>query len=260
MVRVGVVGAGGRMGAEVCRAIADAEGLELVAAIDPGRAGATLRDVTGIDTDLTVLAELEGLTTAEVEVAVDFTAPAVAAANTAWLLAHGIHAVIGTTGITADQLQALREAASTGPANALIAPNFAIGAVLLMQFAAAAARHMPDVEIIELHHDGKVDAPSGTALRTADLIADNRTREVSPVGGDAPPGARGHVHRGVVIHSVRLPGLVAHQEVLFGGLGQTLSIRHDSLDRTSFMPGVLLAVRRVGQLDGLVVGLESLLG
>lgn len=259
-MRVGVVGAAGRMGAEVCRAVAAADGMELVAAIDPSRAGAPLSAVAGVDSDVVVAAELDDLLAAEVEVAVEFTGPATVGANLVWLLEHGIHAVVGATGIAAEDLERARQVACDGSVNALVAPNFAIGAVLLMRFAAEAARHLPHVEVIELHHDRKVDAPSGTALRTAELLAAAReaTPDV-PLGDDRHPGARGADHEGVRVHSVRLPGLVAHQEVIFGGQGQTLTLRHDSLDRTSFMPGVLLACRRVADLDGLVVGLEHLL-
>ena len=259
-VRVGVVGAAGRMGAEVCRAVAGDDGLELVAAVDAHHAGAAVRDATGVDSALTISADLDALTAADCDVAVEFTGPAAVGANLRWLLEHGIHAVVGATGIADEDLTAARELAASGPANALVAPNFAIGAVLLMQFAAEAAKHLPHVEIIELHHDRKVDAPSGTALRTAELIAQAR-REVpdAPLGDDRHPGARGAAHEDVRVHSVRLPGIVANQEVIFGGPGQTLTIRHDSIDRTSFMPGVLLGCHRVDGLDGLVVGLEHLL-
>lgn len=259
-VRVGVIGAAGRMGAEVCRAVAVAEGLELVAAVDPSGAGDTLRETDGVDTDLVVAADLDALLDAEVEVAVEFTGPATVGANLHWLLEHDIHAVVGATGIDDAQLERARELAASGSANALIAPNFAIGAVLLMRFAAEAARHLPHVEIIELHHDRKVDAPSGTALRTAELIAEARAEvPEAPLGDERHPGARGSEHEQVRVHSVRLPGIVANQEVIFGGEGQTLTIRHDSIDRSSFMPGVVLACRRVSGLDGVVIGLEHLL-
>ena len=176
---------------------------------------------------------------ADADVMVDFSTPETALANVETCLSAGVHAVVGTTGFDLDRLRA---AADSGEANVFVAPNFAIGAVLMMRFAAEAARHMPEVEIIELHHDRKLDAPSGTAKRTAELITE----------------AGGRVHE--PIHSVRLPGLVAHQEVLLGGEGQTLTIRHDSIDRRSFMPGVLLAVRRVADLpDRLTIGLEALL-
>jgi 4-hydroxy-tetrahydrodipicolinate reductase len=259
-VRIAVVGAGGKMGAEVCRAVHGAEDLDLVAAVDPSRAGETVRDVAGADLDLTVAADLDAVVDAGAEVAVEFTGPSSVGANLRWLLEHDVHAVVGATGISDEDLAACEELAASGPANVLVAPNFAIGAVLLMRFAAEAAAHLPHVEVIERHHDAKVDAPSGTALRTAELIADAR-REVpdAPGGDDRHPGARGATHADVRVHSVRLPGVVADQDVIFGGVGQTLTISHRSLDRTSFMPGVLLACREVGGLDGCVIGLEHLL-
>ncbi len=259
-MRVGVVGAAGRMGAEVCRAVDAAPDLDLVAAVDPSRAGEPLGVVVGIDRDLVVTDGLDALTDAGCDVAVEFTGPGTVGPNLVGILERGIHAVVGATGIVDRDLARAAAIAADGPANALIAPNFAIGAVLLMRFAEDAARHLPHVEIIELHHDRKVDAPSGTALRTAELIAGARSQVPdAPMGDDAHPGARGAEHAEVRVHSVRLPGLVAHQEVIFGGDGQTLTLRHDSLDRTSFMPGVLLACRGVPELDGLVVGLEHLL-
>ena len=264
-MRVAVIGAAGRMGAEVCRAVAGSDDMTLVAAVDPQAAGRSLVDVARIDTDLTIAGELDAITDADADAAVDFTHPSVVAGNVAWLLDHGVHAVVGTTGLDADAVADLRARADAGAANALIAPNFAIGAVLMMQFAAQAARHLPHAEIIELHHDKKADAPSGTALRTAELMDAARSQHPDPVGGDdAHPGARGHTVAGTPIHSVRLPGLVAHQEVILGGQGQTLTIRHDSTDRTSFMPGVLLALRHVAELrsmvgNSLVVGLEEVL-
>jgi 4-hydroxy-tetrahydrodipicolinate reductase len=258
-IRVGVIGAAGRMGSEVCRAVDGEDDLELVAAVDPGGAGQPLGDVAGVGGDLAVAAELDALTAAGVEVAVDFTHPDAVAGNLRWLLEHGIHAVVGTTGLDDEELASLREVAAGADANAFLAPNFAIGAVLMMQLAQQAVRHLPHVEIIELHHDGKADAPSGTALRTADLLAQARDEAPEPVLGETHAGARGADRHGIRVHAVRLPGLVAHQEVILGGQGQTLTIRHDSVDRSSFMPGVLLAVRRVDGLDGLVVGLEELL-
>ena len=218
-IRVAVAGAAGRMGQTVCDAVAGADDMELVARVDPA-----------LDTTLgQALSERP-------DVLVDFTVPTTAVANTREAVAAGVHVVIGTTGFDPGQLSDLSDA----KANIFIAPNFAIGAVLMMQFATAAARHMRKAEIIELHHDSKVDAPSGTAARTASLMSDAL--------GDVP------------IHSVRLPGLVAHQEVIFGDVGQTLTIRHDSTDRTSFMPGVLLAIRRVSALaESPTIGLEQLL-
>lgn len=241
------------MGRTVCAAIADATDLDLVAALDPGGAGETLHGVV-------VTSDRASLTGAGVEIAVDFTHPDAVLDNVVWCLQNGIHVVVGTTGLPEDGLDRIADLASQGTANAFIAPNFAIGAVLMMHFARLAAPHLPHVEIIELHHDRKADAPSGTAVRTADLIADAREQAPATVMGEVLPGARGGERHGIRVHSVRLPGLVAHQEVLFGGEGQTLSIRHDSTDRTSFMPGVLLAVRRVRDRPGLTVGLEALLG
>jgi 4-hydroxy-tetrahydrodipicolinate reductase len=220
---VAVAGAAGRMGATVCRAVEGADDMKLVARADPAL-GQTLSDALGVGPD----------------VLVDFTIPSTALANAREAVAAGVHVVIGTTGFDPAALQDLRGARG----NVFVAPNFAIGAVLMMRFAAEAARHMARAEIVELHHDGKLDKPSGTAARTARLMRD-------AAGADAPE---------VPIHSVRLPGLVAHQEVILGDVGQTLTIRHDSIDRESFMPGVLLAVRRVGSLhDSPVVGLEKLL-
>lgn len=251
------------MGAEACRAVAATEDLELVAAVDPGATGRTLAEVAHLDGpagEVAVAADLDALAEASVEVAVEFTGPASVGDNLIWLLEHGIHAVVGATGITAEQLDRARGLADGATANALVVPNFAIGAVLLMRFAAEAARYLPHVEVVELHHDGKADAPSGTALRTAEVIAEARERVPDvPLGDERHPGARGADHAGVRVHSIRLPGLVAHQEVLFGGQGQTLTLRHDSIDRTSFMPGVLLACRQVAGLDGLVVGLDAVL-
>jgi 4-hydroxy-tetrahydrodipicolinate reductase len=211
------------MGQAVCEAVEGAEDMELVGRADPAL-GVELASVLG-----------------DADVVVDFTTPETAVANASACLEAGVHAVVGTTGFDTDELRAAAEAAGAG-ANCLLAPNFAIGAVLLMEVSQRIAAHMPECEIVELHHDKKLDAPSGTARRTAELIE----------------AAGGNVHE--PIHSVRLPGLVAHQEVIFGGEGQTLSVRHDSIDRRSFMPGVLLAVRRVGELpERFTVGLENLL-
>jgi len=237
VLRVAVIGAGGRMGSAVCTAIAADPDCELVAQVRSG---------DGLDAVLD----------AGADVAVEFTLPGSVKANTSWLLERGVHTVVGATGLGDDDLADLR--AATGPANCFVAPNFAIGAVLLMRFAAQAAAHLDHAEIVELHHDRKADAPSGTALRTARMIAAARATTPPVPGPDGHP-ARGDVIEGVCVHSVRLPGLVASQEVVFGGPGQTLTIRHDSIDRSSFMPGVLLAVKRVGSLPGLTVGLESLL-
>lgn len=258
-LRVGVVGAAGRMGAESCRAVDAADDLDLVAAVSPRHGGQDLGDVTGVGGGVTVLRDVSDLSASELDVAVDFTTPDAVATNVERLLDLGIHAVVGTSGLGADALRRLADLASGGAANVLVAPNFALGAVLMMRFAAEAARHLPHVEIVERHHDRKADAPSGTALRTAELVADARTRRPDVVLGERLDGARGADHHGLRVHSLRLPGSVAHQEVVFGGAGETLTIRHDSIDRRSFMPGVLMAIRRVGELDGLVVGLEHVL-
>jgi 4-hydroxy-tetrahydrodipicolinate reductase len=224
MIAVAVSGAAGRMGGTVCEAVDAADDLDLVGRADPSL-DAPLADVLG-----------------EADVVVDFTTPEAAPVNVRECVAAGVHAVVGTTGFDLEALRAEVGSARTGGANVLVAPNFAIGAVLMMRFAQQAAAQLPEVEIVELHHDRKVDAPSGTAKRTAELVSE----------------AGGNVHE--PIHSVRLPGLVAHQEVILGGEGQTLTIRHDSIDRHSFMPGVLLAVRRVGELeDPFTIGLEQLL-
>ncbi len=221
MIRVGVSGAAGKMGRTVCDAVETADGLELAAKADPSL-GIQLADMLG-----------------DADVVVDFSTPDTALGNATACLDAGVHVVLGTTGF---DLDALRGVAEASEANCFVAPNFAIGAVLLMEASQLIAKHMPECEIVELHHDRKLDAPSGTAKRTAELIE----------------GAGGNVHQ--PIHSVRLQGLVAHQEVIFGGEGQTLSIRHDSIDRVSFMPGVILAVRRVADLpDRFTVGLEKLL-
>ncbi|MEA4944841.1 MAG: 4-hydroxy-tetrahydrodipicolinate reductase [Propionicimonas sp.] len=244
MMRVGVFGASGRMGTEVCRAVEAAADLDLVAAV--GRTGA--RDAAEA-----------------AEVVVDFTTPDAVIDNIAWCLDRGIHTVVGTSGFTPDRLDRVRElAARARPTGVVIAPSFSIGAVLMMRFAEQAARFYESAEVIELHHPGKVDAPSGTARATAERIALGRAvTGLGPVPDATtadPDGGRGAAVDGIHVHSVRLRGLVAHQETLFGAPGEVLTIRHDSLDRASFMPGVLTAVRAVGRLPGLTVGLDSLLG
>ncbi len=227
MIRVMATGAAGRMGQAVVDAVNEASDTELVAQADPKLAGQAPPMFSSVD---------EAIAATSPEVAVDFTQPDVAYATVRTCLEAGVHAVVGTTGLTDQQMADLAALAESGPANVIIAPNFAVGAVLMMRFAAEASHHMKRAEIIELHHDGKLDAPSGTALLTAEGME-----------GD------------VTIHSVRLPGLVAHQEVILGGVAETLSIRHDSLSRESFMPGVLLAVRAVSERPGLTIGLEALL-
>ena len=244
-IRVGVLGARGRMGSEVCKVVDASADLELVSALDAGD-------------------DLEELARAGVQVVVDFTVPEVVLQNLDWVIAHGIHAVVGTTGWDEPRLEQVRAMLSGKPdVGVMIAPNFAIGAVLLMKFAEQAARYYESVEIVELHHPNKVDAPSGTARTTATTIAAGRAAAGLGAQPDATSvaleGARGAVVDGVPVHSVRLRGLLAHEEVLFGNVGETLTLRHDSLDRTCFMPGVLLAVRNIAQRPGLTYGLDSFL-
>jgi 4-hydroxy-tetrahydrodipicolinate reductase len=242
-MRVAVLGSKGKVGATMVQAVEAAEDLSLSAEVDAGD-------------------PLSLLTDNKTEVVIDFTHPDVVMENLQFLIDNGIHAVVGTTGFTDERLQQVRSWLAAKPGVAvLIAPNFAIGAVLSMHFARQAAPFFESVEVIELHHPHKADAPSGTAARTAELIAESR--KGLPANPDATtsslPGARGADVAGVPVHSVRLAGLVAHQEVLFGTAGETLTIRHDSIDRTSFVPGVLLAVRHVGEHPGLTIGIESLL-
>lgn len=245
-INVGVLGARGRMGTEVVKAVNDAEDLELVAMVDEGD-------------------WLFGLADAGTQVVVDFTRPDVVMDNIRFCIDNNIHCVVGTTGFDRERLDTVAEWLAPKPdVGVIIAPNFGIGALLLMKFAQEAARFFPSVEVVELHHPNKVDAPSGTAVRTARLIAEARREAGLPPSPDATteglPGARGADVDGVAVHAVRLTGLVAHQEVLMGAAGETLTLRHDSYDRASFMPGVLLAVRQIGRRPGLTVGIEHLLG
>jgi 4-hydroxy-tetrahydrodipicolinate reductase len=261
VIRVGVLGARGRMGREVCQAVEQATDVDLVAAWDrSAAAGAIDRSVEHPASSVAPTDRIEVLADTGAQVAVDFTHPESVMANVRWCLEHGLHVVIGTTGIGREDLEEIAALAEAGSANALVAPNFAIGAVLMMRFAEEAARFLPSAEIVELHHDQKSDAPSGTAIATARRIAAARPAAPAPKGGDDEhPGARGAEVDGVRVHSVRLPGLLAHQEVILGGSGQTLTIRHDSTDRSSFMPGVLLAIRAIGSRPGLTLGIEPLL-
>ena len=246
-IRVGVLGARGRVGSEVCAAVRAAPDLELVAAVDVGD-------------------ELDSLLTADAGVVVDFTHPDSVMDNLEFCLDHGIHAVVGTTGFDEERLDLIRTWLTNAPrTGVLIAPNFSVGAVLMMRFAAAAAPYYESVEVVELHHPDKADAPSGTARRTAELIA--AARREAGLGSEPVPdatttsleGARGAAVDGVHVHSLRVRGLVAHQEVVLGGPGETLTIRHDSLDRVSFTPGVLTALRAIADHPGLTVGLEHFL-
>jgi 4-hydroxy-tetrahydrodipicolinate reductase len=246
VLKVGVLGARGRVGREMCRAIEAADGLDLVAAVD-------------------VDDSIEELVRANAEIAVHFTHPDVVMDQVAYCIRHGIHAVVGTTGLTDERLSTIRDQLGDDPTTGvLVAPNFSVGAVLMMRFAADAARFFESVEIVEMHHPDKADAPSGTARRTAELIAAARRRAGRDPVPDATTqevaGARGAEIAGIRVHSQRVRGLVAHQEVLLGTAGETLSIRHDSLDRVSFVPGVLAAVRGIADRPGLTVGLEPLLG
>lgn len=243
MIKVGVLGARGRMGAEVVKAVTQDSDLELVAALDLGES-------------------LDQLVSSGAQVVVDFTTPDSAMANLEFLISKGINAVVGTTGFDDARVARLKTLIAANPkVGVLIAPNFAIGAVLMMEFATKAAKYFESAEIIELHHPDKVDAPSGTASRTAELMSQARKDAKLPAAPDATnsgnPAARGGKVGDIPVHSIRLRGLVAHQEVLLGGPGETLTIRHDSLDRAGFMPGVLLGVRKVISNPGLTFGLEK---
>jgi 4-hydroxy-tetrahydrodipicolinate reductase len=259
-INVGVFGAAGRMGRTVCRAVCEDPELALVAAVDPHHQGLDLKSVTGVDCDLHIDPDGEALAAAGATVAVDFTDASGARDNLHWCAANGVHAVVGTTGLGDDDLAEIESMFTRS--NCVVAPNFAVGAVLMMRFAELAAPWFPTAEIIELHHDRKVDAPSGTAMLTAArMTAASSEWAQDPTEEHVLEGARGgRTPGGIPVHSVRLRGLVAHQEVLLGAAGQSLSIRHDSYDRTSFMPGVLLAVKAVAGRPGLTVGLDAILG
>jgi 4-hydroxy-tetrahydrodipicolinate reductase len=255
VIRVGVIGATGKVGAEVSRAVHGADDLELVAGISRSKAGEKASEALGLEGSDVVLADqLASFPEAGVDVAVDFTSASFAPEHVEWAIEHGVHIVVGTTGFETDPAW---KDASVG---VFVAPNFAIGAVLMQRFAAEAAKHLPAVEIVELHHEGKADAPSGTAIATARQIASARSETPGAPSEESVSGARGGTVDDIRVHSIRLPGLVAHQEVIFGGQGQTLTIRHDSTDRTSFVPGVLLAILWVPTHPGLTVGLDAILG
>ena len=269
-IAVAITGAAGRMGREVVRAVLEAKGLRLAAAVDRHEVGADAGTLAGCGVvGVAIEGELDAaLARTRPDILVDFTLPDEVLANLRIAIARGVSPVVGTTGLSAEHLAEIDRTAKEKGIGAFVAPNFAIGAVLMMQFAAQAAKYLPDVEIIELHHEKKVDSPSGTALLTAQKIGEaRRSASVSPCPPadglvEKAPGARGaraDVTADVPIHSVRLPGFVAHQEVIFGGAGQILTIRHDSIDRRSFMPGVILAIRNVRGLTGVVIGLEHLL-
>ncbi|MDP9333612.1 MAG: 4-hydroxy-tetrahydrodipicolinate reductase [Actinomycetota bacterium] len=254
MIRVGVFGAGGRMGSTVCRAVSEAPDMELVAAVDPVHAGTESGEIR-------LAAGAHQLEVAGAQVAVDFTVLDAAREIVRWCAQHGVHAVVGTTGFGEAELAEFADLFDRSDANALIAPNFAVGAVLMMRFAEMAAPFFETAEVIELHHDQKADAPSGTAALTAQrMAAASKDWADDPTTTVVAAGARGGLVDGIPVHSVRMRGMVAHQEVLLGTTGQTLSIRHDTYDRASFMPGVLLAVRKIAEMPGLTVGLDALLG
>jgi 4-hydroxy-tetrahydrodipicolinate reductase len=263
-IRVAVAGAAGKMGRTVLKAVHDDPELELAGAVDPSGGGMDAGTLAGLGPiGLSLRTDLAGaLSEGRVEVVVDFTRAQAAVENARTAIQVGVSPVIGTTGMSPEQVAELGRLAEERGVGAFLAPNFAIGAVLMMLFARQAARYMPEVEVIELHHEQKADAPSGTAMRTLQFILEGRGERtaIRPEREDMKvEGARGGDVEGVRVHSVRLPGYVAHQECIFGGLGQTLTIRHDSIDRVSFMPGVVLACKKVRGLKGLTIGLEHLL-
>lgn len=263
MIRVIVCGAYGRMGREVLRAVHKDEQLSIVGAVDVKSDFADIGELIGVGKiGVTVGNDLQSvINEAKPQVMIDFTSPAAVMANVRTAIKNGVCPVVGTTGLSETDVAEVDQLCRQYHVNAVIAPNFSLGAVLMMQLAQQAARYFPHVEIIELHHDQKIDAPSGTALRTAELIAKERgtLKQGHPGEIEKLPGARGGELQGIRIHSVRLPGYMAHQEVIFGGLGQTLTIRHDSISRESFMPGVLLACKKVLTVNGLVYGLENIM-
>lgn len=262
-IKVIIAGAKGRMGREAVNMALNEPEFELVAAIDSKLDNVDLGETIGLG-KLGILFHQhleDAIIRYKPDVLIDFTTPHVVKEHILTALKHKVRPVVGTTGLTTEDLEEIAQLCTEQQVGAIIAPNFAIGAILMMKFAQTAAKYMPHVEIIEQHHDQKLDAPSGTAIKTAELIAEVRQefRQGHPEEKETLDGARGAFYQGFPIHSIRLPGLVAHQEVIFGSVGQTLTIRHDSIDRTSFMPGVNLAVKKVMQLDSLVYGLDKLI-
>ncbi|OMF73139.1 4-hydroxy-tetrahydrodipicolinate reductase [Paenibacillus glucanolyticus] len=259
-VKVAVVGAGGRMGKEVVKLVLGDEELELVAAVGKSDAGADAGTLVGLPAcGIRVTSDLEmALVESRPDVMVDFTTPQFAYSNTALAIKHGVRPIIGTTGFTPEQIEELDKQCAEQNIGGLIAPNFSIGAILMMKFAAQAAKYLPHVEIIETHGDQKLDAPSGTSIKTAEMIAQNREeiRQGNPMEEEVIEGARGGYYNGFRIHSVRLPGVFAQQEVIFGGYGQSLKIRHDSYERAAYMPGVKMAMEKVMGYTGLVYGFD----
>ncbi|WP_172196253.1 4-hydroxy-tetrahydrodipicolinate reductase [Saccharibacillus qingshengii] len=262
-IRVAVAGAGGRMGREVVKMVLEDETLELVAAIDRSGAGRDAGELAGLKPcGLTAVDHLDtALASAKPDVLVDFTVPSVVYSNTVTAIKHGVRPVVGATGFTPRQIEELDELCREANIGGLIAPNFSIGAILMMQFAAKAAEYLPHVEIIETHGDQKLDAPSGTSIKTAELIAKGREKfkQGNPDEEEILPGARGGEYEGFRIHSVRLPGVFAQQEVIFGGYGQSLKIRHDSYERAGYMPGVNIGIKKVMAYTGMVYGFEHLM-
>lgn len=262
-IKVVIAGAKGRMGSEAVKMVLNEPEFELVAAIDSTLDNVDVGETIGLGKlDILFHQDLEEtIVQYKPDVLIDFTTPNVVKQNMLTALEHKVRAVVGTTGFSAQDLEEIAQICEKNRVGAIIAPNFAIGAILMMKFAQQAAKYMPHVEIIEQHHDRKLDAPSGTAIKTAELIAEVRKefKQGHPEEKEELDGARGAFYQGFPIHSIRLPGLVAHQEVIFGSVGQTLTIRHDSIDRTSFMPGVNLAVKKVMQLDSLVYGLDNVI-
>ena len=262
-IRVLVTGACGRMGREVLDAVSGEDDLELVGAVDIQAGAASVPAVTAsgrVIDGLSVSGDLESaLKRSKPDVMVDFTLPAVVMENILTALKAGVRPVVGTTGLSDNDLAKIEAIAADKRLGLLIAPNFSIGAVLMMKFAAETAKHLKQAEIIEFHHDKKLDAPSGTAIKTAEMILADSQMSSAPTSVTVIEGARGGEMSGINIHTVRLPGFVASQEVIFGGLGQTLTIRHDTIDRSAFMPGVILACRKIMSLSGLVYGLDRVL-
>lgn len=252
-IRIGVIGAAGRMGQTVCAAIAADKNLELVAAVDSAASGSMIEG-------LTIAKDLRALADAKVEVAVDFTVAAASRINLPWLAMHNVHAVVGTTGFTDADISEFKKIFTSS--NCIVAPNFAIGAVLMMRFAEIAAPFFDTAEIIEIHHENKIDSPSGTAIATANRVAAaSNTLVKDPTSHEAIAGARGAKGPGgIPIHAVRMRGVVANQEVIFGTQSQTLTIRHDTIDRASFMPGVVLACKNIAEHKGFTLGLDKFLG
>lgn len=263
MIKVVVVGAAGKMGREVCKAVLNDPDLFLAGVVDASQVGISIAELIGFcDRQIFIQDDLRRvLKETAAEVMVDFTHHSAVLGNIETALRSKVHSVVGTTGITAEELREIESLSQETGTNIVISPNFALGAVLMIKFSGLAAKYFPDVEIVELHHNQKADAPSGTSLKTAEMIAACRqtTPQKNPKEQELVSSVRGGEVEKIPIHSVRLPGLVAHQEVVFGGQGQTLTIRHDSIDRTSFMPGVILAIKEVFKRKGLTYGLDKLL-